>query len=782
MKKHLSLGRLPLAVLFALLFTAIHPRLVFAEGETPEIPSVETSSPNTTEPEDEIINTAERLADANAVIVDQYGVDLPLASQTALNALCDPDPWFYGSLCSGGICRGLDPLPPNNDGFPTLQLALANWVVKKGYGMIYLEGNYSIDEDISINGSIAGMSTLKGIVRDPFSIGLKPTIQGTLNIYNFPGGFTLSGIQITKGDIFGIHMYDNIGTIKISDVTATKNNGTGIFISNKGPVILDGVSVTDNTQNGASISNQYWNGTAFVSSGNVTVSNSEFRRNGSPGVMNYSGLLINSKGVVLLNGVTSFGNNGDGLDLGVYGSAIIKNSVFSENIDNPDAISWGFGIQSYSDSTGTITLDNVVLAKNGNSGALLATSNNVIMKKISADNNQKNGIILTSNYNTIGVGAKNVTITDAKFFENNQTNLEIHASGIVSITNLISNGSVTGMGLFVNNTYAATPQSITLNNATLNQNQAWRGGTLQSKGNITINGIVAEGNGTYGVYLDNYETGATGSVTVLSTLGINRFIGNGGYGIWAQSYKTVSMSNVQSNNNGSWSVVIDGVGPASNVILTGVEALNNTGRGIYIGNAGTVTISKTTASGNAGTGLYIDNDAAVTSKNVLISSSTFSNNTNGGYGIEVYSVGAISLTSVTANNNAATGIMLQNHIFTLATQIPQAVTVSKSIFNNNVVYGIMINSQRKISLSNLTAIENTNLGVYVDNLTSTFASAVSISGVNNVSNNGAGIFIYSHGIVTASGINSFMNGTTGIRIQTDSIVSISTSQLNRNGY
>jgi hypothetical protein len=783
MKRHLSLySVLSLAVLFALFLAVINPGLVLAEGEAPEMPPAEIPAPDTESSADAIIPVVEQLSDVNAVVVDQKGAVVPLASQTALDALCDPDPWFYGSLCSGGICRGLDLIPPNNDGFLTLQLALDNWVAKKGYGMIYLEGGYvGGTTEIIIYGNIPGMSTLKGIVRDTTSFGVKPVLQAGLYISQFKTGFTLSGFEIVNPSSNGIYMSHNVGTVKLTDIRVTNALGTGISIDNKGSIILERVSAISNRLNGASLSNTYISGTTLISTGSITITNSEFLRNGLVGNYNSCGLLIYSKNSILINGVTSSGNNGNGLIMEVDGNAIIKNSVFSNNTADPDNSDYyGFGIFTYPGHFGSITLDNVILMSNENGGALLSTTGNVILKKVSAISNHP-GIRIATDATTQGAGAKNVTITDGYYSQNTLENLTIYASGSVVITNLISTLSSMGTGVIINNTFATTPLPVTLNNVNLSNNSSWLGGYIESKGTITVNGVIANGNGLYGLQLKNNGAGSSGNIVVGGTLGKNIFDGNA-IGLWVQTNRNVNLSNVQAIGNSSQGIIIEGAGTSSNVILSGVEAINNGNQGINISTTGTVTASKITASSNSDTGLYIDNDSATTAKSVVISNSKFNNNTGSGYGIQILSVGTITLISVIANENASSGALLNNSVTSLITQLPQAVSVSKSTFNGNSGIGLQIFSQRKITLSNINAIQNTSYGIYAENTTSTVMSPIAVSGVIRVMGNGAGIYLQSNGLVTASGITSIENRKTGISITSGGAVTLSSSQITGNGW
>ncbi|HPC06874.1 MAG TPA: hypothetical protein PLI60_09155, partial [Anaerolineaceae bacterium] len=119
-----------LAVILSLAAAALSPGVVQAEGDVPELPG-DVEAPETEEvlpPESNVQDAVQALAESGTVLV-QDGSGVPMASQTALQILCEPDPWFYGA-CLGGKCTG----------YATIQDALDAWVANAGFGFIYLEG------------------------------------------------------------------------------------------------------------------------------------------------------------------------------------------------------------------------------------------------------------------------------------------------------------------------------------------------------------------------------------------------------------------------------------------------------------------------------------------------------------------------------------------------------------------------------------------------------------------------------------------------------------------
>ncbi len=386
-------------------------------------------------------------------------------------------------------------------------------------------------------------------------------------------------------------------------------------------------------------------------------------------------------------------------------------------------------------------------------------------------------------YNTYAAGAKNVTILDSSFYRNGNTNLEIHNSGVVKITNLRSIFSQAGgMGLYVNNTYAVSPAPVTILGAVLSDN-SYRGGTVTSKGTITVRGITANRNNGNGLYLENHVTGAAGSVIVLGSLGLNQFNNNSGAGCGLNIFtdKNVNLASIQANGNSAYGIYVNGNGDNSSARLVNVEAAENLLAGVRIYTSGAVTLSKVFASENAGDGIYIDNDGATFARSVVINSSSANN--SGNYGIYVRSVGIITLKGVTASGNTLNGANLANTAITLPTQVPQGITVLKSTFDNNLAHGLYLETLRKITLVSNNASRNTSFGVYVLNQLSTVSSPVVVSGVNHFNfNGGSGLYINSSGALAISGVAAAGNSLDGIYAFTTSGATLKNSQMEGNTY
>jgi len=567
-----------------------------------------------------------------------------------------------------------------------------------------------------------------------------------------------------------LHLNGNKGTIRLTDVDVSNlTTGSGIIVVGQGSIFLNSVQAVDSNGYGAYLNNTYYDATLgkFINTGNITVTNSAFLRNGgSADSQNYAGLYPVSAGNIMLNGVIANGNYGNGAMFFALGSSIvIRNSTFSNNTAVPDNSLFGHGIYFSPGATVNITLDNVTLNNNENSGAILSTTGNVVIKKVNAGYNGRHGIRISSHPTSEMLGARNVTVQDSNFYRNFVTGLVMFTSGAVKVSNVSSAYTSSGSGLLIDNTYAVTPVPVTVMGAALNNNYTI-GLLVRSKGNITVAGITAMNN-AFTSYLSNQYPGATGSVTVSGSLGLNRFNQNPtNIGLAIATFRNVTISSIQANGNAYSGLDISGSGPASNVTLVNAEITGNSGvsssPGLWIRATGSVVLNRVISSSNGKDGIFIDNDAASTPRPVLISNTEA--NFNGRDGVVVYSVGAITLINVTASGNNLTGADLSNRNTTL---LPQEITVQKSTFDGNGMRGLQATSQRAVSLLSVNASHNASNGIRINNNFGTSTSPIVIYGTNRFTGNGllsgtTGAILTTNGALALSGINASWNGFNGI--------------------
>jgi hypothetical protein len=159
--------------------------------------------------------------------------------------------------------------------------------------------------------------------------------------------------------------------------------------------------------------------------------------------------------------------------------------------------------------------------------------------------------------------------------------------------------------------------------------------------------------------------------------------------------------------------------------------------------------------------------------NVAVSDSNFIGNgqPDSGYGLQVFSAGTISLKNVSAIDNSLTGAYLNN----LNAVTPKTVTLTGyNFFSHNGGIGLDVRSKGAITLYNVTAMYNGSSGAELNNCQPDFdtetcgnpvASNIVLYGDNNFSLNGAdGLRVYSSGTIITYNLTAYGNGTNPLRL------------------
>jgi hypothetical protein len=197
-----------------------------------------------------------------------------------------------------------------------------------------------------------------------------------------------------------------------------------------------------------------------------------------------------------------------------------------------------------------------------------------------------------------------------------------------------------------------------------------------TQGNIVLTDISTYANGvtyrTDGAYLNNCS--GVGTVTVSNS----EFLSNGSVGLNIMSLKNVSLNGITANDNLSFGVYIDNRGYDGSSSYLGNGTVSITGKdwntfngnayyGLSIYSNGNVTLANFTANDNLN-GVFIENGYAGKTGRVTINqtytsdledyTNTISGNTTNG--LEIYSNGAISIDSLNVYDNRGFGIKLDN--------------------------------------------------------------------------------------------------------------------------
>lgn len=328
----------------------------------------------------------------------------------------------------------------------------------------------------------------------------------------------------------------------------------------------------------------------------------------------------------------------------------------------------------------------------------------------------------------------------------------ILTAGRIRVRNCTSGFTVTGFEINANSTMGGIivhdcVGTITLQDVDVNNSNASGNGIqiLNHNGAVIINRARVDGNAGGGAIIDNR----------LGTAG-------------------VTITNSSFNNNVSDAVDYVGglsIATRGSVSLTGVTAYGNTGGqpGLFIHQSGALSIKNSVFSNNAGYGITNNYALALTipTANITLTNVVMNDNTIGN---QFYTKGAVSFTGVTANgNDARTFIETCNQVGGVCDWAGSGtVTIKNSNFDGNSgnSYGLSVVARGAITLTNVSASNNTDAvsnpgGAYLDNGYSQLAVPVKVTTGWFDSNEHNGLTIYSKGVVTLSKISASNNTGSG---------------------
>ena len=208
------------------------------------------------------------------------------------------------------------------------------------------------------------------------------------------------------------------------------------------------------------------------------------------------------------------------------------------------------------------------------------------------------------------------------------------------------------------------------------------------------------------------------------------------------------------------------------VNITGTNIFNsNYGDGLDVYTKGAISLNSITANSNGqsgnpsyGYGATLDNTSASSAQPIILSGANQFNG-NEGAGLEALSNGAITASNLTADGNLTWyGVYLGN----TSPLTAQPVTVSGSVTNNNKYYGLIVWSKGFVTLSNITASSNGSYLIGSDYYT------------------GEGVYVNNAGGVagfTLTGTNVInSNSTNGLEVYSNGPISVNNLTANDNGY
>ncbi|MBX3037584.1 MAG: right-handed parallel beta-helix repeat-containing protein [Anaerolineales bacterium] len=620
--------------------------------------------------------------------------------------------------------------------------------------------------------------------------------NGNLGVsINSKGNITLKNVIASFNGKDGM-VVGSIGNITLSNVIATDNiQGTGAYVDNCTYHSSSGYcisSVSRNiTINGTNnFSNNGSDGLRVFSSGTITVSNVTANNNGTyanrlgvtfPNPDDYDaygkGVFLHNYGAstakpITITGTNTFnGNASTGLFVYSYGAIKANNITANDNGCDTKDTDPNFCAGAYLDGNGVTLTGYSYFIDNARDG-LIAYSYNVpiSLSNLYAKGNDEAGVVVSA------AAAINILGTNT-FLENNEAGLAVYSTGIVTLNNLTANGN--GFeGVYVDNSYATKPMAVIIKGtSTFNGNN--NGLYIESYGAITTNGITALYN-DYGVVLNNclHNSGACTAYSPQSITmnGYNNISYNNENGLEVRSAGFITVNNITADFNlGGFGAYLDNWwdGAKGGITIKGYGIFSNNGDfyGLTVWSTGAVTLTNLTANGNARSGVVVlNNYDELKPANVTITgTNTF--NLNDWSGLEIFTFGAVTLSNLTANQNNGThpsdddfGVFIDNATNAI---FARPVTLNgTNTFNNNIGGGLSIISLGAIKVNNVMANGNQEGdGIKLNNQFDLFTSPVTISGYGVFNqNSSSGLLIYSNGMVTLANLTANQNMGFGVSI------------------
>jgi hypothetical protein len=471
----------------------------------------------------------------------------------------------------------------------------------------------------------------------------------------------------------------------------------------------------------------------------------------------------NNTGTIKLTDVKIKYTGGGGLFITSHSGPVSINNltVYESN---------GYG--AYIDNTngtGSVTITNSYFKNNNSDGLVIYSNGAVTLSNVHSSKNANSGAYI----NNIAIsGTPLVKVSLSTFTDNSLAGLQIFSKGNISLDNVVAAGNSHKGALLINDTGAGT---VVVKNSQFIAN-SHIGLDIYSSRAVTLNGVVASNNSNAGVSIENQTSPTSGSpVTILRS----HFSGNGGNGLAVLSKSLIKLDGVTALNNGSSGANLANSfsGATGGVTISaayGENHFNDNGAyGLLINSYGSVTLSRVFANGNSNIGAYITNSGGP--GNVTIGQSRFEY--NGSDGAVIFSKGAVTIDRVVASKNNNTGLYIDNAI---QFSSPKTIKITRSAFEFNATNsGLYIDAKSNVEINNITSSFNNGYGVRIDNCQFGIAcegkgsiSFLSSIGPNTINNNGLdNIYIHASGNLLFSKVTANSSGTgSGIWASNTSVI------------
>jgi hypothetical protein len=483
-----------------------------------------------------------------------------------------------------------------------------------------------------------------------------------------------------------------------------------------------------------------------------------------------------------------------------YGAITLSNMSGTQNLKNlvvinHDSTSSGFVVETLN---GSIVVTNVDSSGNAGGGAYLRTGTSGSITVTNSSFNQNNGVVTSDGTIVSGLVVETINSNSPVTLNgvsangntsNGSPGVLIKKGGALTVKNSMFNNNLGGGLANKQDPVTVTIKGATvLDNVTASDNYQStpdvRGGSgieLTTNGSITANNIYATGNLNYGMKLDNCNfAGAACTSTAIGVVNITNSefssnIENSGLEITSRGAVTLKKVVANENpNSGAYGVKIDNTYGTAGVIITGTVAgdnqFNDNGtHGVQVDSMGNISLNFVLSQENTGDGAWLVNKEG--KGTVTVSNSRIYHNISAGLNIE--SKNNVTILNVLSSENlGGSGVKIDNRVFTTGLGYGSVVVTNLSVIKNSD-WGLDVLSNGTITGSGITANENPKGGAKIINQEATLPKNVSLrKSVFNINKYGSelgpGLVVLSKGTITLTGVGAYENGLEGIILENPS--------------
>jgi len=401
---------------------------------------------------------------------------------------------------------------------------------------------------------------------------------------------------------------------------------------------------------------------------------------------------------------------------GQSGTGLILFSQTDINLSNVSVMNSATGAGAELNAGGDVTIDHSHFDRNKTAGAIIRAKGNVAISN-SSFSNPANGRRQVTGLDIVNDGS--VSLFDVLADQNREIGATINSGGSVAISASV-------------NPFTGTA-TTSFSGTKIIQGSAFLGYGLQviAIGDIAITNVAANDNFLWGASLNGANVNINDSLFNANTTASPGFMDDTGLLVTSSGALGVNINHIQANDNRLIGATITSTHDVSilnsffqnnNGVLidsAGTQTFHGEGLHVVSGDAtnnivGNITLTSVNASNNTLVGAHLEaNGDVIISDNPIYGPSIFdhntsSNNTAGpaptplGRGLEIIAGGSVFLTNVTATNNEVNGVEVQGNCTT--------VFLTGGTYSGNGQYGLSVTNANLLQLVPAAVFANNGAG------------------------------------------------------------------------